>query len=71
MSSTEASSGKTTDEVKAELQKAIDNLGRGIYDREKARKACEHMDRIREENRGLFGEQDIAVELIRQTRDQQ
>jgi hypothetical protein len=28
------------------------------------------MDRIREENRKLFGEQNVAVELIRQTRDE-
>jgi hypothetical protein len=28
------------------------------------------MSRIREENRRLFGEQNITVELIRQTRDQ-
>jgi hypothetical protein len=27
------------------------------------------MDRFREENRRLFGEQNSAVELIRQTRD--
>jgi hypothetical protein len=27
------------------------------------------MDRLREENRKLFGEQNIAVELIRQTRE--
>jgi hypothetical protein len=32
------------------------------------RAACERMDRLREENRRLFGEQNIAVELVRQTR---
>jgi hypothetical protein len=32
--------------------------------------ACERRDRLREENRRLFGEQNIAVELIRQARDQ-
>ncbi len=32
--------------------------------------ACKHMDRLREENRRLFGEQNIAVELVRQTRGQ-
>jgi hypothetical protein len=31
--------------------------------------ACERMDRMREENRKLFGEQKIAVDLIRETRD--
>ena len=37
---------------------------------EKMRAACERMDRIREENRRLFGESNIAVQLIRETRDQ-
>jgi hypothetical protein len=32
--------------------------------------ACERTDRMREENRKRFGEQNIAGELIRQTRDQ-
>jgi hypothetical protein len=32
--------------------------------------ACERMDRMREENRKLFSEQNIAVDLIRETRDQ-
>jgi hypothetical protein len=31
--------------------------------------ACERMDRMREENRNLFGEQNIAVDLIRETRN--
>jgi hypothetical protein len=33
------------------------------------RKACERMDRMREENRKLFGEQSIGVDLIREMRD--
>jgi len=31
--------------------------------------ACDRMDRMRENNRQLIGEQNIAVELIRETRD--
>jgi hypothetical protein len=58
-------------ELKAELQEAIENAGKGIRDPEKMRAACAEMDRLREENRRLFGEQNIAVELIRQTRDRQ
>jgi chromatin segregation and condensation protein Rec8/ScpA/Scc1 (kleisin family) len=58
------------EEVKAQLREALDDLVKGIRRPEKMRAACEHMDKIREENRKLFGEQDIAVELIRQTRDQ-
>jgi hypothetical protein len=47
--------------VKAELQKALENTKGAITDPEPAKKACERMDRIREENRALFGETDIAV----------
>ena len=56
-------------DLKAALREALDNLAKGVRDPEAARKACEHMDRIREENRKLFGEQEIAVQLIRETRD--
>jgi hypothetical protein len=31
--------------------------------------ACERMDRLREENRRLLGEQDLAVQLNRRTRE--
>ena len=57
------------DEVKAELREALDDLAKGIRRPEKMKAACERMDRMREENRKLFGEQNIAVELIRETRD--
>ena len=56
-------------DLAAELQEALDDLVKGIRRREKMQAACERMDRLREENRQLFGEQNIAVELIRQTRD--
>jgi succinate dehydrogenase/fumarate reductase flavoprotein subunit len=65
---------ETTDlipkEIKTQLQQTLDDLVKGIRRRDKMKEACERMDRMREENRKLFGEQDIAVELIRQTRDQ-
>lgn len=54
----------------AEFQEALDDLAKGIRRPEKMQTACERMDRLREENRRLFGEQNIAVELIRQTREQ-
>jgi hypothetical protein len=57
--------------LKSELQEALDNLGKRIRDPEAAKKASERMDRMREENRKLFGEQNIAVELIRETRERQ
>jgi hypothetical protein len=55
--------------LKAELQEALDNLTKGHRDLEAAKKAAEHMDRLREENRKLFGDQNIAVELVRQMRE--
>jgi hypothetical protein len=70
MNMTETTFGIIPDDVKAELQEALDNLAKGIRDPEKARRARQRMNRIREENRRLFGEQNIAIELIRQTRDQ-
>jgi chromatin segregation and condensation protein Rec8/ScpA/Scc1 (kleisin family) len=58
------------EEIKAELKQTLDDLVKGIRRPDKMKAACERMDRMREENRKLFGEQNIAVELIRQTRDQ-
>jgi len=57
-------------DLAAEFQQALEDLAKGIRRPEKMQAACERMDRLREENRRLFGEQNIAVELIRQTRDQ-
>jgi len=48
------------------LQDALDNLSKGIRDPEKARAGPRTHESLREENRRLFGEQNIAVELIRQ-----
>jgi hypothetical protein len=69
MKTIEAFPGIIPDDVKAEIQAALDDIAKGIRRPDKIKAACEHMDRIREENRKLFGESDIAVELIRQTRD--
>lgn len=57
------------EEIKAQLKETLDDLVKGIRRPDKMKAACERMDRMREENRKLFGEQNIAVELIRQTRD--
>lgn len=54
----------------AEFQEVLDDLAKGIRRSEKMQAACERMDRLREENRQLFGEQNLAVELVRQGRDQ-
>ncbi len=68
MKTTEAASG-IPDEVKAELQEALDDLCKGIRRPDKMKEACERMDRMREANRQIYGEQNSAVELIRETRD--
>jgi hypothetical protein len=57
-------------DLAAEFQQAVADLAKGIRRPEKMQAACARMDRLREENRQLFGEQNIAVDLIRQTRDE-
>jgi hypothetical protein len=56
-------------DLAAEIREALDDLAKGIRRLEKMHAACERMDRLREENRRLLSEQNIAVELVRQTRD--
>jgi len=56
-------------EILAELQEAIDDASKGVRDPEKAKKACEEMDRIREEIRAKHGILDIGVPAIREVRD--
>ena len=68
MNETEKAAGIPED-VKAQLQQTLDDLVKGIRRPDKMKAACERMDRMREENRRLFGEQNIAVELIRETRN--
>ena len=53
----------------SDLEEALDDLAHGIRRPDKMRAAAERMDRLREENRLLQGEVNIAVELIRQTRE--
>jgi hypothetical protein len=56
-------------DLKAEIAEALDDLDKGIRRPEKIAVARRHMDRVREENRILFGESDIAVQLIRNDRE--
>jgi hypothetical protein len=67
MNTTETTAGIPPD-LAAELREALDDLAKGIRRPGKMQAACDRMDRLREENRQLFGEQNIAVELVRQTR---
>src|SRR5437763_8437942 len=57
-----------TDQQVAEFQEVLDDLAKGIRRPEKMQAACERMDRLREANRQIFGEQDLAVELVREAR---
>ena len=68
MNTTETAASITPD-LAAEFQEALDDLAKGIRRPERMRAACERMDRLREGNRQLFGEQNIAVKLIRGARD--
>jgi hypothetical protein len=56
-------------EIMNELQAAADNAAQGLHDPETMRQACERMDRMREKNRALFGEQDVVVDIVREMRD--
>src|SRR5713101_9652281 len=53
-------------ELMADLQESADKLARGLRDSEAAKQAAHRMDRRREENRRLFGVQNIGVDIIRQ-----
>jgi hypothetical protein len=57
------------EEIKVQLQQTLDDLVKGIRRPDKMKAACERMDRMREENRKLFGQQNISVDLIREARD--
>ncbi len=56
--------------VMAELRAATARAARGVRVLEVMRRACERMDRMRKELRGRYGELDVAVELIREARDE-
>jgi hypothetical protein len=58
-------------ELMAELEEAARRAVSGVRDPEVMRRACERMDRIREENRKKFGEADIGVQIIREFRDRE
>jgi len=56
-------------ETKAELQEVCDRVSQGVCNREAAKKALDRMNRMREELRQRIGVQNIAVDLVRQSRD--
>ena len=68
MNTTETATG-ISEEIKAQLPETLDDLVKGIRRPDEMKAACERMDRMHEENRKLFGEQNIAVDLIREARN--
>ncbi|HKM54428.1 MAG TPA: hypothetical protein VJY33_13535 [Isosphaeraceae bacterium] len=59
------------DDLLAEMRERAQRAANGIRDPDDVRKACERMDRMREELREKVGETNLAVELIREARDQE
>lgn len=60
----------TASDPNTELRHALEKLTSGIpFTPTEKDVALARMDRIREENRSLFGETNIAVEIVRQSRD--
>ena len=55
-------------EIDVELQEALRQAMSGVRDPEEMRKACERMDRMREEIRKREGILDIGVPAIRELR---
>jgi hypothetical protein len=51
------------------MQQRAERAARGMIDPEARRIARERMDRMREEFRGRHGELNLAVELIREARE--
>ena len=57
--------------VDPEVQAAIDRALEGVRDPDSIRQAAERMDRMREEMRARVGNVNLAVPLIRETRDEE
>jgi hypothetical protein len=51
------------------LQEAAENASKHIRDQAAMRKACEEMDRIREDVERRLGNVELAVELVREVRE--
>jgi hypothetical protein len=54
----------------AQLEKALQNAAKGVRDPKIAEKACKDMDRMRRQLRKKVGALEVAVDLIRETRDE-
>jgi hypothetical protein len=70
METIETSNGIPPD-LFAEMQAAAEKAAAGVRDPEEMRRACERMDRTREEIRRRQGLLDIAVPSLRELRDEE
>ena len=68
MSSTNTSTGLSP-ELAAALDDALRNAMTGNQDSEAMRQACDEQDRLREALRQKVGDLNVAVELVREVRD--
>jgi glutamine synthetase adenylyltransferase len=57
--------------IDPELQAAVDRALKGVRDPRAMRQAADRMDRMREEMRQRVGNVNLAVPLIRETRDEE
>ena len=71
MDATETKFPGASVEAIAELEEAARYAASGVRDPEVMRRACERMDRMREEMRQRVGEVEVAVQLIREGRDEE
>ena len=58
------------DELLAEMHERADRAANGLRDPKDAWRASRRMDQMREELRQRVGEMDLAVDLVREARDQ-
>ena len=57
-------------DLKAKMQEACDRIANGIHPTMEERKAAAaRIDEMREANVKLFGIQNVAIDLVRQSRD--
>jgi hypothetical protein len=57
-------------DLMAELRAATIRAAQGVRDPDVMRRSCERMDQMREDLRRRTGDLDVAVELIREGRDE-
>jgi hypothetical protein len=57
-------------EFVSESELAVDRLIKGLRDPEAMNRSCERMDRMREEMKQRVGEIEVAVDLIREAREE-